>query len=83
MNYHRFFEKNVFYFLQKVQKSAEKSKKYFTCISIKIGSISETFITKMISVKISTNSESFNGFGGGRRKGWRFPMEYAHIHIFI
>ncbi len=79
MNYHRFFEKNAFYFLQKVQK---KSKKYFTYISIKIGSIPETFFTKMISAKISTNSESFNGFGGGRRKDWRFPMDTPNYLLF-
>jgi hypothetical protein len=75
MNYHRFFEKNVFYFLPKLQKSAKKSKKYFTYISIKIDSILKTFFTKMISAKISRNPESFNGFGGGRRKDWRFPMD--------
>jgi hypothetical protein len=78
LNYHRLFEKNVFYFLQKVQKvqkSAEKSKKYFTCISIKIGSISETFFTKMISVKSSTNPEIFIKFGRGRRIGWQLHMD--------
>jgi hypothetical protein len=66
------FRKKFFLFFA---KSAKKSKKYFTYISIKIGSISETFFTKMISAKISTHPESFNGFGGGRRKDWRFPMD--------
>jgi hypothetical protein len=79
MNYHRLFEKNVFYFLQKVQKSAEKSKKYFSYISIKIGSISKTFFTKMISVKSSTNPESFIKFGRGRRVDLATSHGYTHI----
>jgi hypothetical protein len=79
MIYHRLFEKNVFYFLQKVQKSAEKSKKYFTYISIKIDSISKTFFTKMISVKSSTNSESFIKFGRGRRVDLETSHGYTHI----
>jgi hypothetical protein len=37
------FRKKCFLFFAKSAKSAEKSKKYFTCISIKIGSISESF----------------------------------------
>jgi hypothetical protein len=68
------FRKKCFLFLQKVQKSAEKSKKYFTCISIKIGSISETIFTKMISTKSSTNPGSFIKFGRGRRIGWRLRV---------
>jgi hypothetical protein len=83
MNYHRLFEKNVFYFLQKVQKSAEKSKKYFTYISIKIDSISKTFSTKMISVKSSTNPESFSKFGSGRRVDLETSHGYTHIYIYV
>jgi hypothetical protein len=79
MNYHRLFEKNVFYFLQKVQKKCKKSKKYFTCISIKIGSISETFFTKMISTKSSTNRESFIKFGRGRRIDLATSHGYTHM----
>ncbi len=79
MNYHRLFEKNVFYFLQKVQKKCKKSKKYFTHISIKIDSISKTFITKMISVKSSTKPESFIKFGRGRRVDLATSHGYTHI----
>jgi hypothetical protein len=70
MNYYRFFEKNAFYFLQ---KNGKKSKKYLTCIFIKIGSSSENFIIKMISAKNSINPESFNGFEPGR------PIDMAKI----
>jgi hypothetical protein len=54
------FRKHAFLFLQKMQK---KSKKYLTCIFMKIESSSEKFITKMISAKNSTNPESFSGLG--------------------
>ncbi len=40
VNYHRFFEKNCLYFLQKIQK---KAKKYLTYIFIKTGSNWESF----------------------------------------
>jgi hypothetical protein len=66
--YHRFFEKNAFFY-------AKKSKKYSACISMKTGSKSEKFITKMISVKSSINPENFIGFGRGRRIDWRNPMD--------
>jgi len=42
---------------------------------MKIESNSNKFITKMISEKISTNPESFTGFGRGRRIDWRYPMD--------
>jgi hypothetical protein len=64
MYYHRLFEKNAFYSLQ---KNAKKSKKYLTYISTKMGLISKNFFTKMISTKSSTNPESFIKFGRGRR----------------
>jgi hypothetical protein len=69
------FRKKCFLFFAKSVKKCKKSKKYFTGISIKIGSISETFITKMISVKSSTNPESFVKCGRGRRIGWRLHMD--------
>jgi hypothetical protein len=75
------FRKKKFYFSQKVQKSAKKSKKYFTYISIKIDSILKTFFTKMISAKISANPESFNGFGGGRRMDLAISHGYTCIYI--
>jgi hypothetical protein len=75
MNYHRLFEKNVFLFFAKSAKKCKKSKRYFTCISIKIDSISKTFFTEMISTKSSTNPESFIKFGRGRRIGWRLHMD--------
>jgi hypothetical protein len=58
------FRKDAFHFLQKLQK---KSKKYLTCIFIKIGSSLEQSISKMISAKNSTKPESFSGFGRDRR----------------
>ncbi len=61
------FRKKCFFY-------AKKSKKYSTCISMKTGSKSEKFITKMISVKSSTNPESFIGFGRGHR------MDLARSH---
>jgi hypothetical protein len=45
----------------------KKPKKYLTSIFIKVGLSWETFITKMINTKNSTNPESFNGFRRGRR----------------
>jgi hypothetical protein len=36
----------------------------------------------MISTKNSTNSESFNGFGRGRRIDWRFPMDSPENNAF-
>ena len=43
---------------------------YFAYIFAKKRFILKKFITKMISEKFSTNPESFNKFGRGRRIGW-------------
>ena len=43
--------------------------------------ILKKFITKMISEKFSTNSESFNKFGRGRRIDWRIPVEWPYSYI--
>jgi hypothetical protein len=48
---------------------------------MKTGSKSEKFITKMISVKSSTNPESFIGFGRGHRIDWRNPMDIPYCHL--
>ncbi len=61
---------------------AKTSEKYVTYISIKIGSISERFITKMISTKNSTNPERFKGFGVGRRIDLEISHGYTQYHSF-
>ena len=48
---------------------------YFAYIFGKKRFILKKFITKMISEKSSTNSESFKKFGRGRRIDWRIPVE--------
>ena len=48
---------------------------YFAYIFAKKRFILKKFITKMISEKSSTNPESFNKFGRGRRIHWRIPVE--------
>ncbi len=68
MNYHRLFQK--------------KSKKCETYISIKVGSISEIFITKMLSAKFSRNPESFIGFGRSRCIDLAISHGYTHIPLF-
>ncbi len=64
MNYHRFSEKKLIFFEKNCKKARKKD---LTSIFIKIGLTWEELITKMISAKNSTNPESFNGFGCGRR----------------
>lgn len=71
MNHHQFFEKNTFF-----TKMQQKSKKYLTCIFIKVHSSYRKFITKMISAKNSTSPVSFNGFGRGRR------INLARSHVY-
>ncbi len=50
---------------------------------MKIGSNLEKIITKMISAKNCTNSESFNGFARGRRIDWRDPMDTPTYRRFF
>ena len=50
---------------------------------MKIESNSNKFITKMISEKISTNPESFTGFGRGRRIDWRNPIDTPNRRICV
>ena len=54
---------------------------YFAYIFAKKRFILKNFITKMISEKFSTNPESFNKFGRGRRIGWRIPVEWPSYQI--
>ena len=49
---------------------------------MKIGLNPNKFIIKMISEKISTNSESFNGFGRGRRIDLATFHGYTQILVF-
>jgi hypothetical protein len=56
-------------------KKRKKVEKVFDLYLYKDGFDFENFFTKMISAKNSANAESFNRFGGGRRKDWRFPMD--------
>jgi hypothetical protein len=62
----QFRKKFIFLFLKKIKMQFL----YFTCILTKTNFILKKIITKMISEKFSTNSESFNKFGRGRRIGW-------------
>jgi hypothetical protein len=73
MNDRRSSEKHTFF-----AKNAKKPKTYLTHIFMKIKLNLQNFITKMISVKSSTNSESFKRFGCGRRIDLEIFHGYTH-----
>ncbi len=82
LNYHRFFDENLDFFCKKSAKICEKVRKYLIHIRMKLQSNSKNKITKMISEKFSTNSESFIKFGRGRRIHWQLPMDAPVLILF-
>jgi hypothetical protein len=64
-----------FHFLQEMKTYFQ----YLTCIFVKIESKLKNFITKMLSAKFSTNSESFKGFG----RGSRIDLAISHGYTYM